>query len=298
MRDPTARLCLSCGAQNAQPFFGIGYCNTCRVRLTRSTKPSAVRSLTEATLWQRHSGAIVWAAVVMAFLAAVSLSNRSNGAYSTAQYTPPDVASPSQELPTRDELVAALRKADAAAEAGDQRAADAARRFAMAIRDMDASGGVTPQPAPAQPVQPAPCLTPPRSGDLLRKRIASPEYGHSLTVKNGTKGDAIIKVRDAVTKKLKLSMFVGRSSAASFDDLPDGSYTIQFGYGDALAADCKSFVRVLSAQQFPGVERFVTRYVGNQVQTETLELTLFPVLDGNVETREISSTEFSDDADR
>lgn len=94
MRVPTARLCLSCGAQNAEPFLGIGYCDTCRVRLTRSTSPSVVRSLTETSLWQRHSGAIVWVAVVLALLAAVSLGNRSNDAYSTAEYTPPYVASP------------------------------------------------------------------------------------------------------------------------------------------------------------------------------------------------------------
>jgi len=149
---------------------------------------------------------------------------------------------------------------------------------------------------PSEP-EPVRCLTPPRSGELLRKRIGSPEYGHSLTVKNGTKGDAIVKVRDAATKRLKISMFVGRSSTASFDGLPDGSYTIQFGYGDALAADCRSFVRVISAQQFPGVDRFVTRYVDDQVETQTLEITLYPVVDGNVETQEIPATAFSDEPD-
>jgi len=58
-------------------------------------------------------------------------------------------------MPTRDELANALRKADAAATAGDQSAANDARRLAAAIRAMDSQGpAAAPQPV-ATPFKPA-----------------------------------------------------------------------------------------------------------------------------------------------
>lgn len=94
MRDSTARLCLSCGAQNPQPFLGIGYCGSCRVRLTRGGRTNAAKSLSEKSVWQTHRGAIVWTLVVGAFIAFATFNSRQATPYASAKYTPPYVASP------------------------------------------------------------------------------------------------------------------------------------------------------------------------------------------------------------
>ena len=94
MRDATARLCLSCGAQNPEPFLGIGYCGSCRVRLTRGGRTNAAKSLSEKSVWQTHKVAIVWTLVVGVFIAFATFNNRPATPYSSANYTPPYVTSP------------------------------------------------------------------------------------------------------------------------------------------------------------------------------------------------------------
>jgi hypothetical protein len=149
--------------------------------------------------------------------------------------------------------------------------------------------------APAFADPQARCSFTPRNGEVLQNNIYKPEYGHSIEIDNGSTGDAIIKVRDASTNALKVSFFVGRSQKASFDDLPDGMYVIQYAFGDVLASDCKSFITVFSADRFPGVESFTTTYVGNEVETDVLGYTLDATADGDVTPQSISASDFARD---
>jgi hypothetical protein len=60
-------------------------------------------------------------------------------------------------------------------------------------------------------------------------------YGpHHLEIDNGTSGNAIINVRDAATGRLALEIYVESGKTASFNQLPDGAYRIQWAIGGDL----------------------------------------------------------------
>ncbi len=157
-----------------------------------------------------------------------------------------------------------------------------------------------PAAAPAEPLayeepEQARCSYVVGNGHVLQNNMGIPEFGHRIEIQNGTAGDAIIKVRDASTNQLRVSFFVARNQTAQFDDLPDGSYILQYAFGDALAADCKSFITIHSADRFPGVEYFESTEVGDEIETQILGYTLYATPDGDVEPQSISESEFERD---
>ena len=64
--------------------------------------------------------------------------------------------------------------------------------------------------SPPEPVSApiAVCDNPPANGEVLTDSRGALEKGHVLTIENGTKGDAIVKVRDGVTGETLASFFV------------------------------------------------------------------------------------------
>jgi hypothetical protein len=148
--------------------------------------------------------------------------------------------------------------------------------------------------------EPAPptCATQPASGARLEGRRLSGR-GHTMEIRNGMAGDAIIKVRDADTGRLMTSFFAARNSTARLTGIPDGNYTIQYAFGSALAEDCKSFVTLTAANEFPGPEAMVTERVqesgGTRIRTARLTYTLYPVPEGNTVPNPIDPSLFNRD---
>jgi hypothetical protein len=138
------------------------------------------------------------------------------------------------------------------------------------------------------------CVLRPTNGKVLTGRLPYTEYGHKLTIQNGASGDAIIKVRNAATGRTVVSFFAAQNRTAVLDGIPDGSYRVQFAYGDAMTADCKGF-REPVASEFPGVQRFEAEMTRTQVITQELSYTLYAVRGGNVRTNSIPATSFSSD---
>ena len=105
---------------------------------------------------------------------------------------------------------------------------------------LDSTSGIT-------PVVPVPeslaCRSKPSNGEVLVDHRTSSEKGHILEIDNGSRGDAIVKVRDAVTEKMLASFFVGRGESSSLTNIPDGTYKVQYAIGETLAADCRTFTR-------------------------------------------------------
>jgi hypothetical protein len=110
----------------------------------------------------------------------------------------------------------------------------------------------TPDPVPACPIQPF-------NGKILTRNIPQTENGHSIEIRNGSAANAIIKIKDADSGALRLSFFVAKGSVASFADLPDGVYRIQYAFGGDFGRDCRSFSQITSAAQFPAVESLDNR---------------------------------------
>ena len=138
------------------------------------------------------------------------------------------------------------------------------------------------------------CINPPHNGQVLLKRIALSKGGHRLTIKNGTSGDAIIKVRNEFGNHTQVSFFVANNSIASISGLPDGRYKIQFATGDALLANCKAFVTP-NASEFNSTETFSTTYTSTQIISLELELTLYAVSGGNARTSNVDAASFQSD---
>lgn len=139
----------------------------------------------------------------------------------------------------------------------------------------------------------AACATPPASGALLEGRRFSGR-GHLLEIRNGAGGDAIVKVRDAASGRLVISFFVSQGTTASISGIPDGEYRIQYAFGAALAEGCRSFIRILSASEFPQAESMVSDRDadGNPVNRLRLSYTLYSVPDGNTHPTPIDPATF------
>lgn len=141
--------------------------------------------------------------------------------------------------------------------------------------------------AASQPRE-ASCASPPSNGDLLADHRGAATSGHELDIENGTTGDAIVKVRKAVSGRTLASFFIVKGQTASLTGIPDGTYTIQYATGDRLTKKCNSFIKdgSASASQFPDPEKFETRYEeqpdGTEVIHSRLTYTLYPVPYGNV----------------
>ncbi|MDP9573758.1 UNVERIFIED_ORG: hypothetical protein J2W66_004260 [Agrobacterium larrymoorei] len=136
------------------------------------------------------------------------------------------------------------------------------------------------------------CTSAPYSGQLLGPNQLSATEGHSLEIRNGSSGDAIIKVRAEPYGTVVAAFFVRSNQTGQITGIPDGRYTVQYAYGDALDISCQRFVQVAGAGQFPGVETLQTEQTTTQIITQVLSYTLYAVPNGNVRPQNISAQDF------
>lgn len=160
----------------------------------------------------------------------------------------------------------------------------------------DFSKYATATPAPYQTAPSVPiCANPPRNGQILTQNIFLNNKGHVVEIRNGSTANAIVKLRDAYTNAVKLSFFVERGNTVSISNLPDSVYRIQYGFGGDLGSDCRSFVRVLSASQFPEIESLTTQYTATEIIRKRLSYTLYSVPGGNVRPQTLDLAAFNAD---
>ena len=150
------------------------------------------------------------------------------------------------------------------------------------------------------PAETHPTLTPvnlcrrmPANGQILKQNIHLSENGHRLTIKNGSGGDAIVKLRSP-ERKLLASFYVKQNMTATFDGFPDGGYRVQFAFGGAMTQDCSSFVDP-AASEFNGLQTFQTETTATQIITQQLSFTLYNVPGGNIRPTGISAADFNAD---
>lgn len=144
---------------------------------------------------------------------------------------------------------------------------------------------------------PPSCAVPPRNGAILSDIRSPVDQGHKLTIENGTRGDAVVKVRDAASGRTLVSYFVKEGESASLTGIPDGTYRFQYAFG-TLGADCKSLGTVEAASEFPDVETLETKYEtmldGTSIERGHLTYTLYSTPGGNVHPDSISPDQFND----
>src|ERR1700722_18171083 len=82
----------------------------------------------------------------------------------------------------------------------------------------------------------SPCPYRVRSGQALQQdwgRRGIP-HAHILTVENHAGENAIVKLRNAAFGRTAVSMFIATKSTAVYDRVPDGTYYIEYAFGDGL----------------------------------------------------------------
>ena len=136
------------------------------------------------------------------------------------------------------------------------------------------------------------CKSVPDSGQLLGPNQLSAAEGHSLEIRNGSSGDAIIKVRAELSGAVIAAFFVRSNQTGQISGIPDGRYTVQYAFGDALDISCRRFMQVAGAGQFPGIETLQTEQTATQIITQILSYTLYAVPAGNVRPQSISAQDF------
>ena len=135
------------------------------------------------------------------------------------------------------------------------------------------------------------CGTPPANGDVIDRGTSGDATGQNVVeIRNGSVGDAIVKIRDANSGRLFVSFFVASGSTANYSVIPDGSYVIQYAFGGDLDPSCSNFLSIAAAGQFPNTETFSRAAEG---QYETLSYTLYAVPGGNVSPNAIDASAFN-----
>ncbi len=313
MRDATARLCLSCGAQNPEPFLGIGYCGSCRVRLTRGGRTNAAKSLSEKSVWQTHKVAIVWTLVVGVFIAFATFNNRPATPYSSANYTPPYVTSPPRTTApnnTATELTPQQRQAIARAQerlrlqqqqqtqnppiSYDDALAEAYKRGLLppdkkAAYEEAMKRGLVGAPAPAQPTPPPPAFDEPvvaiATGEIRytgpRTRVAP------LEIKAPYGAHYYIKMVHALTGRTHLVGFVRGGSTVEFL-MPVGEYEMKYAVGTEWYGERHLFGPTTAYARADAPFNFTERPDGYDGYTVELR----ERVGGNLETPEIPASAF------
>ena len=155
--------------------------------------------------------------------------------------------------------------------AGGSSPASAGREFLKAVAKPGAGEeilrAVTPQRL-------ATCGKLPADGQLLEGRVGDDRIGHQMEITNGADGAAIVKLRDAISDRVRLAFFVSKGGHATVGPLPDGAYHIQYAVGPALAEDCKSLVNIDHAEEYPDTETFRKQVRDGGVVTQSLSYTL------------------------
>lgn len=107
-----------------------------------------------------------------------------------------------------------------------------------------------------------PCPYQVRSGQALQQdwgRRGIP-HAHILTVENHSGENAIVTLRNAAFGRTAVSMFIATKSTAVYDRVPDGTYYIEFAFGDDLDVACMTFAKLSRAGQFRHPYSFNTAY--------------------------------------
>ncbi|MES2495557.1 MAG: hypothetical protein V4618_05560 [Pseudomonadota bacterium] len=133
-----------------------------------------------------------------------------------------------------------------------------------AIAAADAAAGIA---APSEPGV-AVCTALPESGKKLAGDMELAAEGHSIELQNSGMRDALVKIRHAENGRLAASFFLRQQEGLTIEGVPDGRYIMQYAFGPSLAPDCRSFTRVIKANQMPEVDDMTTEVIDDEDHTE------------------------------
>jgi ribosomal protein L37AE/L43A len=139
----------------------------------------------------------------------------------------------------------------------------------------------------------------PRSGILFDAYPGSATEGE-FTVINGSSRHAIAKVIDIASDRKILSFAIHAGKRTKITAIPDGTYNVIFAFGDRVYLGTDRFEKPRGFSRFDRPFTFTTRTTATETEEATLyrtsatalEVTLTPVIGGNITTSSISQQEF------
>lgn len=137
----------------------------------------------------------------------------------------------------------------------------------------------------------------PENGESLLSSLFTQATGrHSITVRNNSGSDAIVKVEDNYSGETYRLIFVRKDHTYTIDQIRDGSFILKFVLGADYSPSKRMFLKTGSVMQFDTPRNFqmTTFREGNTITTRysRLSVTLAPVVGGTAQTSKISLKDF------
>jgi hypothetical protein len=117
--------------------------------------------------------------------------------------------------------------------------------------------------------------------------------GGALTVINGTKQDAFVKLVEPLSRTLIAAFFVKSGTTLTQEQIPDGTYNVLFVLGKGWNSQTQSFTKGKRFAKFDKSLNFTTAQIANGVQYKVFKITLNPVVGGNARTSGINEQDFN-----
>ncbi len=130
------------------------------------------------------------------------------------------------------------------------------------------------------------------NGTEIRRRLRTGGLGE-LTVENGTSGDAVVNLVYAPTTKVIRSFYVRSGSSFTERGIRPGSYDVYFSAGTDWNPNLRRFNRDVSYVRFGKELQFTeTPNQNNEIEYEKHEITLQPVIGGDVPSTPVDEATF------
>lgn len=162
-------------------------------------------------------------------------------------------------------------------------------------RESDSPQIVGDQPTQREPTVETPDVRPTTyhtlaTGTRLDKDIGTDGHG-KLTVENGTDEDAAVRLYDSSDDPAR-SFFVQAHSTGRVGRIPEGPYRLVFTTGLDYVESDDSFRWQSEYFDFDETFVFVEQNDSEGIRFRTINLTLHPVIDGNIRRRSITREQF------
>lgn len=155
------------------------------------------------------------------------------------------------------------------------------------------------RPAVERPAE-VPATFTPENNQILFDAYPGSTAPSKFTVINGSSTHAIAKVIDFQTDTKILSFTIHAGRRTKINAIPDGTYNVIFAFGDRVYVGTDRFEKPRGFSKYDRPFTFATRTTATETEQGTLyrtsatklEVTLTPVIGGNITTSSISQQEF------
>jgi hypothetical protein len=117
------------------------------------------------------------------------------------------------------------------------------------------------------------------------------ERANTLKIENRSGYGVILKLRDMMLGRMRVSLFVAKNSSAIYDRIPGGRYIVDYALGNALDESCSAFSHFIYAGQL-GLLRFAAQEAHGGDGYDRQDVTIPPLDDRDADINAIGKNAF------